>query len=127
MKRVKAGLRRIPSSSRIAYALARLLAASPDGAVRDGARALDLAMRLHVADPSPRHAQVVAQAMAELSRCEQAAQWQQKVVDQAASEGAKDVLSTLRADVDMYRKGRPCRPPLREEREGPPSGARPEG
>jgi tetratricopeptide (TPR) repeat protein len=106
-----AGHRRIPDSGAIAFALARLLAACPEAGVRDGARALELAQAVYGARPDPRHAQLLAQALAELDRCEEAAEWQQKVVDAALEDGATEVLPALRADLDHYFGGPPCRMP----------------
>jgi tetratricopeptide (TPR) repeat protein len=106
-----AGHRRIPDSGEIAFALARLLAACPEVEVRDGERALELAQVVYAARPDPRHAQLVAQALAELDRCEEAAEWQQKVVIAAVEDGATEVLAALTADLDLYRGGSPCRIP----------------
>ena len=61
----------------------------------------------------PKKKKTVAQALAELGRCETAAKWQQKVVDAAVADGATDVLDILRADLEMYQRDRPCRPPGR--------------
>jgi tetratricopeptide (TPR) repeat protein len=106
-----AGHRRIPDSGAIAFALARLLAACPEADVRDGERALELAQAVYAARPDPRHAQLLAQALAELDRCEEAAEWQQKVVDAAVADGATEVLPALKADLDHYLGGPPCRIP----------------
>lgn len=109
---LEAGLRRMPESHAIAFALGRLLAAAPDPTVRDGARALKLARSVYDAQPTPRHAQLVAQALAESGRCDEAAKWQQKVVEQAKADGATAALDPLQADLAAYRAGAPCRPPL---------------
>jgi tetratricopeptide (TPR) repeat protein len=106
-----AGHRRIPDNGAIAFALARLLAACPEAEVRDGERALELAQGVYLARPDPRHAQLMAQALAELDRCEEAADWQQKVVGAAVEDGATEVLPALRADLDHYLGGPPCRMP----------------
>jgi tetratricopeptide (TPR) repeat protein len=106
-----AGHKRIPDDGRVAFALARLLAACPEAEVRDGQRALELAQAIFTARPDPRHAQLIAQALAELDRCEEAARWQQQVVDAAAEDGATEVLDALKADLDQYRAGTPCRIP----------------
>jgi tetratricopeptide (TPR) repeat protein len=108
-----AGHGRIPDSGEIAFALARLLAACPEADVRDGERALELAQVIYTARPNPRHAQLVAQALAELDRCDEAAEWQQKVVDAAVEDGATDVVGGLEADLALYQKGSPCRLPVR--------------
>jgi len=110
-----AGHRRIPDSGEIAFALARLLAACPEAEVRDGERALELAQVVYAARPNPRHAQLVAQALAELDRCDEAAGWQQKVVDAATEDGATEVLAALKADLDRYRGGSPCRMPTDQD------------
>jgi serine/threonine-protein kinase len=107
-----AGLERMPDSGLIALGLARLLAACPESDVRDGERALDLATRIFEAVSTPRHAQVVAQALAELGRCDEAATWQQSIVDAAVEAGATEALPALRADLEMYLAGPPCRIPV---------------
>jgi tetratricopeptide (TPR) repeat protein len=108
---LEAGNQRIPDSGAIAFALARLLAACPESEIRDGERALELALAVYEARPNPRHAQLVAQALAELDRCEEAAEWQQGVVDAAMEDGAAEAFPALRADLEQYRGGQPCRAP----------------
>lgn len=110
---IEAGLERMPSSGSIAFALARLLAACPDAAVRDGERAYELAQQVYNVQPIPRHAQLVAQALAELDRCDEAAEWQQKVVDAAIEDGATEALKALKLDLEVYSQGKPCRMPTR--------------
>jgi tetratricopeptide (TPR) repeat protein len=110
-----AGHKRIPDSGEIAFALARLLAACPDAQVRDGELALELAQAIYTARPNPRHAQLVAQALAELDQCGDAAMWQQKVVDAAIEDGATEFLEALNADLDRYRGDSPCRMPVEEQ------------
>jgi tetratricopeptide (TPR) repeat protein len=107
------GLERLPASGQIAFAAARLLAACPVAELRDGERALDLAQLVFEAEPSPRHAQVVAQALAELGRCEEAAQWQEQLVVAALEDGATDAAESLQTDLEWYRTEVPCRPPTR--------------
>ncbi len=111
-KRVlEAGLDRLAESGNIAFALGRLLAVCPDEAERDGARALELALLVFEADSSPRHAQLVAQALAEDGQCDTAAIWQQGLVDGAGRDGAPGAAEVLRVDLEFYRNGPPCRPP----------------
>ena len=110
---LETGLKRMPASGGIAFALARLLAGSPDAEVRDGERSYVLAEQVYNVEPSPRHAQLVAQALGELDRCAEAAEWQQKVLDAAIEDGATEVLTALRADLEMYQRGTPCRLPTR--------------
>ena len=110
---LEAGHQRIPASGEIAFALARLLAACPDPGVRDGTRALELAEAIYAVQPTPRYAQLMAQALAELDRCKDAAAWQQKVVDAAAADGADEALDAVKADLERYLSGSPCGLPAR--------------
>jgi thioredoxin-like negative regulator of GroEL len=57
--------RDLPTSGRIALALAYLLAACPDRALRDGVRAWELARQVQEAAPSQEHARLLALARAE--------------------------------------------------------------
>ncbi len=110
---LEAGLERMPASGGIAFALARLLAGSPEAKLRNGERAYELAQGVYNVEPSPRHAQLVAQSLAELDRCDEAARWQQKVVDAAVEDGVSEGLEILVADLEMYQRGTPCRLPTR--------------
>jgi tetratricopeptide (TPR) repeat protein len=76
-------LKQMPTSGLLSHALARLLAACPDRSVRDGARALALAQAVWQAQPSAAHARTVALALAELGRCEEAAQWRRTAGEEA--------------------------------------------
>jgi len=110
---LEAAHERIPANGDIAFALARLLAACPDPEVRDGQRALDLAQAIFAVKPTPRHAQLMAQAYAELDRCKEAVAWQQQVVDAAIADGADEALDAVKADLERYLAGSPCGPPVR--------------
>jgi tetratricopeptide (TPR) repeat protein len=110
---LEAGLERMPASGGIAFALGRLLAGSPDAEVRDGERAYELAQQVYNALPTPRHAQLMAQSLAELDRCTEAAEWQQKVVDAAVADGATEVVAALQTDLELFNGGSPCRLPIR--------------
>lgn len=72
-RRLEAGVERLPQDPALRLLLARLLAAAPDAAVRDGERALELARGLHRERPSVRHAETLAWALAETGRFEEAA------------------------------------------------------
>jgi tetratricopeptide (TPR) repeat protein len=86
-RRLEDDLRQMPTSGLLSHALARLLAACPDLAVRDGARALPLAQAVWQAQPTAAHARTVALALAELGRCAEAAQWQRTAAEQARRSG----------------------------------------
>jgi tetratricopeptide (TPR) repeat protein len=103
---------RLPESGRLARALARLLAASPDAAVRDGAQALELALMVDAARPEAGSAATVALALAELGRCQEAAAWQRRALDAARREGTAERLADLEQTLATYERGAPCRPPV---------------
>lgn len=101
-------LRLLPTSGRLSHGLARLLAAGPDPSVRDGARALELAKAVWSALPASGHAETVALALAELGRCEEAAEWQREAIAAARKEGADP--GRLTQALVGYEKVAPCRP-----------------
>lgn len=100
-------LRVLPTSGRLSHGLARLLAACPDPSVRDGARALNLSTAVWNALPLSGHAETVALSLAELGRCEEAAEWQRKAIEAAGREGLE--TDRLSAALTGYEKGVPCR------------------
>src|SRR6185295_17838755 len=79
-------------SARLAY----LLAASPETALRNGARALDLAQRIYSATSTAQHGALVALTLAELGRCGEAADWQRRMIAATEQEGNAELLTKLR-------------------------------
>lgn len=100
----------LPASGRIAHGLARLLAAAPDPALRDGKRALDLALKVHAARGSATYIETVALSLAELGRCDEAAEWQAQAVEAARKEGPPERVPALEKELARYKAGAPCRP-----------------
>lgn len=94
----------------VVFALIRLLAASPETELRDGERALDLATKLYELHPITGHAAVVAESYAEVGQCDQAAEWQQRVIETVEKAG-QEVLPEYRQALARYLETRPCRPP----------------
>ena len=109
-RRLEDGLRQMPTSGLLSHALARLLAACPDVSVRDGSRALDLALAVWNARPLAAYAETVALALAELDRCSEAAQWQGKALQEARNQGLETRIGDLTRALSSYEKGSPCRP-----------------
>ena len=109
-RKLEEGLRQMPTSGLLTHALARLLAACPDTSVRDGARALELALAVWNTRPAAAHAETVALAMAELGRCSEAAQWQRKAIEEARRQGLESRAGDLSRALSSYEKGSPCRP-----------------
>jgi tetratricopeptide (TPR) repeat protein len=100
-----------PDESLLEYArLSYLLAASPDTAFRNGARALDLAQRVYNATSAAQHGALVALALAELGRCNEAADWQRRMITVAEREGNTELLGKLRAGLKLYENAQSCRP-----------------
>lgn len=106
-RKLEDGLKQMPTSGLLSHALARLLAACPDLSVRDGSRALDLALAVWNARPLAAYAETVALALAELDRCSEAAEWQRKAIEAAPQQGLEKDLTRALA---VYEKGSPCRP-----------------
>ena len=106
----------LPDSGRVMHALARLLAGSPDAELRKGSEALELALLVFGARRSPGHAATVAMALAELDRCDEAAEWQSKAL--AAIQGEGEEVARMRAPLaaalKVYQGGTPCRSPAAE-------------
>jgi tetratricopeptide (TPR) repeat protein len=100
--------RRHPENDRTVTTLARMLAASPDQGLRNGARALDLAMQVYARTPSAVHGETVALALAELGRCAEAAEWIRESIGQAIQEGDSGEIERLRREAARY-DGGSCR------------------
>jgi tetratricopeptide (TPR) repeat protein len=102
--------RRFPERMQTATTLARLLASSPDRSLRDGQRALALAMAVYGSIASPAHAETIALALAELGRCGEAAEWMRRAISEA--ERVKDAaeIARLRGETAKY-EAPSCRPP----------------
>ena len=110
LRKLEEGLSKLPASGLLSHAMARLLAASPDRSVRDGARALVLAQVVWNAAPATAHAETLALAFAEIDRCADAAEWQRKAIEEARRQGLEARIPDLTRALSAYEKGSPCRP-----------------
>jgi tetratricopeptide (TPR) repeat protein len=109
VERLDESHRRFPDRAPTATTLARLLASAPDRSVRDGQRAFDLATAVYTREPSPAHGETVALALAELGRCDEAANWMRRAIEDA--DRAKDTAESVRLKNELPRyANRPCRP-----------------
>jgi tetratricopeptide (TPR) repeat protein len=106
--------RLFPDRALTATTLARLLAASPDLSVRDGSRALDLAMAVYQAQPTAVHGETVALSLGELGRCGEAASWLQRALVEAERESDADLVARLKTELPTYERS-PCRQPVTEK------------
>jgi len=99
-----------PQRGRTAVMLAYLLAASPEYDLRNGARALELAQLVYKSTGLVNHGTVVALALAELGRCDEASAWLRLLSTKAAAAGKSDVVEKLKAQLNRTERARPCRP-----------------
>lgn len=107
------GLARQADSVPLAHLLARVLATSADAAVRDGARAVELARGVLERTPTVDHAETLAMALAEAGRFEEAATVQGEVVRQLEGGAPPERLAVARDRLDAYRRREPVREPWR--------------
>ena len=99
-----------PARGRTAVMLAYLLAASPQIELRDGARALALGRRIYAATAQASDGVIIALALAEMGRCQEAAAWQRRMVEAAEHDHDADLAAKLKADLRRYENKQPCRP-----------------
>ena len=104
-----------PGQPGFPHALARVLAAAPDAAVRDGRRALGLMEPLVTAEASPAVAETMAMVMAELARFDDASRWQERAIDAAAAAGQAGLAERMQDNLRLYRRRQPCRTPWRDD------------
>ncbi len=110
--RLAAAREMLPEDGRLAHAHARLLASGPDPAMRDGETALALAMAVYEVQGTVRHAETVALALAELERCDEAAEWQRAALAGASQSVELTRIQELSSALARYEQERPCRPPV---------------
>lgn len=100
---------RFPDRVATATTLARLLASSPDVSLRNGTRALEIAMAVNDVAQAPAHEETIALALAELGRCGEAEEWMKRAVSSA--ERAKNSAEAARLNGEMPKYARAaCRP-----------------
>jgi tetratricopeptide (TPR) repeat protein len=104
-------LEAVPAALPLAHALARLLAASADPEVRDGPRALELALTVHRREETLDHAETVAMAYAATGDFERAVEWQRRVVESARGERSPEAARAADRRLEAYERGEPVRSP----------------
>jgi hypothetical protein len=91
--------------------LTYLLVTSPATDLRNGNRALDLAERVYTATHALQHGALVALALSELGRCNEAAEWQRRLILSAEQNTANaTLLARLREGLKEYENKKSCRP-----------------
>jgi tetratricopeptide (TPR) repeat protein len=101
----------MPREPTVVAAYARLLAASPRVSARDGERAVELATGLMNAMPTAGHAEVLALALGETGRCDEAEQWQRRALETYRQAGEAASIARVQAEMERYQAGPPCRAP----------------
>lgn len=114
-QRLHAAMDLHPHQPAFAEALARLLAAAPDPAVRDGQRALELVQTLASEHKTTSVAETMAMALAELGRFAEAAEWQRLAISVATDAGEAAAAGRMAANLALYERHEPCRTPWRED------------
>jgi len=104
------GHEQFPGKGRTSVMLAYLLATSPRYEKRDGKRALELAQAAYDATGTVNHGVLVAMALAELGRCDEAARWMKQMTVKATGDSKPDLIEKLKLELSRYERARPCRP-----------------
>lgn len=105
-----------PGEPELVDLLVRLLAAAPDGQLRDGPQAMARLQELLKGSPPPRVdlREPMAMTLAELGRYDEAVSWQREAIAAATQAGRADLARLMTDNLALYERGRPCRRPLRE-------------
>lgn len=103
-----------PAHADISQALARILAATPDSALRDGRRAVAIMQDVVKQQPGPEQSEAMAMAYAEAGEFGQAVAWQRKAVE-AAEAARRDPLvrDEMVQNLLLFERGEPSRIPWR--------------
>jgi tetratricopeptide (TPR) repeat protein len=106
------GVGQHPDQPGFAHALARVLAAAPMDAVRNGARAAEIVTSLgRQYGASPALIETRAMALAETGKFTQAAATQREAMAALRSQGRADLAERLTANLQRYESGVACRTP----------------
>lgn len=100
-----------PDRPELANALARILAAAPVPAVRDGQRALALAQELAKTSSHPELGETMAMALAEVGSFGDAISIQREVIAAARQAGLDAEARRMSETLRLYESGRPSRTP----------------
>ncbi len=125
--RFAAAMNDYPAEPAFANATARLLAAAPDEAVRDGRRALSIAQSL--VDKGLRSfefLETMAMAQAEVGQFGAAATWQREAIEAARRTAGEGVANRITDNLRLYDARKPCRTPWRPDEPVEFEGATPD-
>jgi tetratricopeptide (TPR) repeat protein len=104
-------LRSRPDQPELSHALARLYAAAPDAAVRDGQKALAITQELFAVAQTTDVGETMAMTMAELGQFGEAVSLQRDILAAAEKAGLATEIRRIRANLALYERRQPCRTP----------------
>ncbi|TDI45985.1 MAG: tetratricopeptide repeat protein, partial [Acidobacteria bacterium] len=107
-----------PEDRALRHALIRVLAASPDAAVRDGRRAFELARSRATPQMSIEEVEMMAMVAAESRMFADAVRLQRQAVESARSVGRYDLVVALEENLQLYERREACRRPWRDPATG---------
>lgn len=110
-----AAVQAAPESTAYAHALARLLAAAPDAAVRDGARARAIVEALVPKGRTLDLGETMAMTLAEQGEFDRAVAVQRDLLTAATRAGLAPVVARMAANLARYERRQPCRVPWTEQ------------
>ena len=111
------GVAAFPESASLAAALARLLAACPQGSVRDPERALKLSEKLLASNPTPDFdlVETYGMALAAAGRFSDAANLQERMIAEVEGDKREDLAAELKGNLELYEHGKACLVPWRDD------------
>jgi tetratricopeptide (TPR) repeat protein len=95
----------------LSHALARLYAAAPDAAVRDGQKALAITRELFKVAQTTDLGETMAMTMAELGEFDEAVALQRNILAAAEKAGLSSEIRRIRTNLGLYERRQPCRTP----------------
>ena len=107
-QRLEAGIAELIDNLVLKDILARHLAACPDHSVRDGARAVELALEVYQRVPSAESIETLAMAYAQAKRFEEAVEWQHQLLTKAQEAGDSAIVERVQGNLARYQAKRPC-------------------
>ena len=114
--RLLAGLTALPEDTDLMHALARLLAACPDAAIRNGQQAGQLLQKVlkHVKTPDFEHLETLAMIYAELGLFDRAVQVQRMMITEVTRAQRSMLANLLQDNLARYQREEACRQPWRD-------------
>ena len=101
----------LPDDPTLRHALARVLAAAPDAAARDGSQALAITQQLLSAGRTTQVGETLAMAYAEVGNFSEAAAIQRSILEAASSAGLTPDVRRMTANLRLYERRQACRTP----------------